>query len=166
MALQDVRPPGAVLEVNALAPIAGKLGKLIRLLSSDKDGEVLATVHAINRTLHGENLDIHALADGLTGANGHPGSELKYTEEDMQTAYLSGRDDGRREAERNGGFYSVDEPTWHEIACECRVHINRLRDREREFVEDMVCRTVHGGKLTERQAKWLRDIWSRVRRAQ
>src|SRR5262249_43968567 len=94
--------------LNALAPIAGKLGKLIRLLSSDKDGEVLGAVHAIRRTLQTEKLDIHALADGLTGINGHNGGERKYTENDMRTAYRSGRDDGRKEAESNGGFHSID----------------------------------------------------------
>jgi hypothetical protein len=150
--------------MNALAPIADKLGKLIRYLSSDKDGEVLAAVHAIRRTLHSEKLDIHVLADGITGANGHNGRDRKYTEEDMVAAYRSGRDDGRKEAERNGGFYSVDEPGWHQIARECQKHVDQLRDREREFVEDMVCRTVHGGELTEKQAKWLRDIWTRMRR--
>jgi hypothetical protein len=150
--------------LNALAPIAGKLGKLIRLLSSDKDGELLGAVYAIRRTLQTEKLDIHALADGLTGVNGHNDSERKYTEQDMRLAYASGRDDGRKEAERNGGFHSVDEASWHQIACECQKHVDQLRDREKEFVGDMVRRTVHGGELTERQAKWLRDIWTRIRR--
>ena len=48
--------------MNPLAPIAGKLGKLIRLLSSDKDGEVLGAVGAIKRTLKSANLDVHDLA--------------------------------------------------------------------------------------------------------
>jgi hypothetical protein len=134
------------------------------MLSSDKDGEVIAAARAIIRTLHAGKLDIHVLADGLTGANGHNGSNRKYTEEDMRTAYESGRDDGRKEAKRNDGFHSVDEPTWHQIALECRARVDQLRDREREFVNDMVCRTVHCGELTEKQAKWLRDIWTKVRR--
>jgi hypothetical protein len=38
--------------MSTLAPIADKLGKLIRLLSSDKDGEVLAAARAIGRALY------------------------------------------------------------------------------------------------------------------
>jgi hypothetical protein len=150
--------------MSTLAPIADRLGKLIKMLSSDRDGEIVAAARAIMRTLQAEKLDIHALADGITGSRNGSSHSRKYTEEDMRTAYRSGRDDGRKEAERNGGFYSVDEPGWHQIARECQKHVDQLRDREREFVEDMVCRTVHGGELTEKQAKWLRDIWTRMRR--
>ena len=42
-----------------------RLGKLLRMLSSDKDGEVLAATAAIKRTLATEGLDIHSLADAL-----------------------------------------------------------------------------------------------------
>jgi hypothetical protein len=48
--------------MSTLAPIADKLGKLVRLLTSDQDGEVVAAAHSINRTLSGAGLDIHVLA--------------------------------------------------------------------------------------------------------
>jgi hypothetical protein len=48
--------------VNALAPVAEKLGNLIRLLSSDRDGEVGAALEAIKRTLKNANLSFHGLA--------------------------------------------------------------------------------------------------------
>ena len=54
--------------MNALTPIANKLGKLIRLLSSDRDGEVVSAARAISRTLDSEKLDIHALANVVEGA--------------------------------------------------------------------------------------------------
>ncbi len=47
---------------NPLTPVADRLGKLVRLLGSDKDGEVLATVQALRRTLTGAGADIHVLA--------------------------------------------------------------------------------------------------------
>jgi hypothetical protein len=43
---------------DALAPIAEKLKRCIRLLSSDNDGEVIAAARALNRTLKGANLGI------------------------------------------------------------------------------------------------------------
>jgi hypothetical protein len=72
--------------------IAPKLGKLIPLLASDKDGEVLAAARAIGRTLKSAKSDFHDLVAALTPAvsqetpsdvsdmsvvvqplNGHPG---------------------------------------------------------------------------------------------
>jgi hypothetical protein len=42
-----------------------------------------------------------------------------------------------------------DQPTWHEIACECAAHSEKLRNRECEFVDDMIRRTVRGGDLSD-----------------
>ena len=43
--------------------VTGKLGKLIRLLSSDQPGEVFAAANAITRELRAAGSDIHAFAD-------------------------------------------------------------------------------------------------------
>jgi hypothetical protein len=45
-----------------------KLAKLIRLLDSSREGEVLASVRAIRRTLASAGADLHDLADALTNA--------------------------------------------------------------------------------------------------
>jgi hypothetical protein len=143
--------------------LRGRVGKLLRLLGSDKEGEMLAATAALRRTLHGAGADLHDLAESIEGtANGK-----KFTEEDAQKIYQAGVEDGRREAEANTGFHSVDDdgPPWHAIAQECAERLDRMRDeRERQFVQDMVRRTVRGGTPTEKQAKWLRDIYTRVRR--
>jgi len=151
-------------KMNEFASIAPKLGKLLRLLSSNSDGEVVATVRAIQRTLEGDGFDIHALAERIEEANGK-----RFSEADAHEIYRRGVEDGRRAAvEERRGFRSIDaldEPTWHEIALECAAHENRLfGEREKQFVEDMVRRTVHGGEPTEKQAAWLRKIYSRVRK--
>jgi hypothetical protein len=46
-----------------------KIGKLIPLLGSDKPGEVLATVAAIDRRLKATNRDWHDLAEAITGTD-------------------------------------------------------------------------------------------------
>ena len=51
-----------------LSPITGKLGRLLPRLASDRDGEVLATVAAIRRTLTREGFDLHDLAARLSDA--------------------------------------------------------------------------------------------------
>jgi hypothetical protein len=144
---------------DALAPIAGKLAKLIRLLASDKDGELVAAVHAIKRTLESCGLDMHALADGVEGTNGK-----KFTEQDALEIYQRGVEDGRKTAEAPVSFSTVGEPSWNDIARECEANAARLSPREQEFVRDMCSWTVNGGMPTEKQAKWLRSIWARLRR--
>jgi hypothetical protein len=143
------------------------LPNFIRLLASDKDGEVVAAARALNRTLKSAKLDIHALADSISQANGK-----EYTEAQLLKARELGIAEGRRleQQEQNGAIFRNvnldDEPTWHEIAVECAAHPGGLHsEREKQFVKDMVRRTVHGGEPTEKQASWLRKmIYARVQR--
>jgi hypothetical protein len=151
---------------DALAPIADKLKRCIRLLSSDSDGEVIAAARALNRTLKSVKLDFHTLADNIGQTNGK-----EYTEAQILRARELGIAEGRRlerEAQNAPAFRNInldEEPTWHEIAVECAAHPHRLRDdREKQFVQDMVHRTVRGGEPTEKQASWLRKIYARARR--
>jgi hypothetical protein len=103
-----------VSDADALAPIAGKLKPLIRMLSSSHHGEIVAAAHAIVRTLKSGGTDIHALADSI--GNG------KLSESEMRRLYDAGYAAGVQAAENeNGGrmFRSVnldDEPSWHERA--------------------------------------------------
>jgi hypothetical protein len=71
--------------VTDLAPISGKLAKLIRLLGSNTPGEVTATVEALNRTLQGIGADVHDIADRIeTSGNG------ALAEKEMQQIYDAG----------------------------------------------------------------------------
>jgi hypothetical protein len=51
--------------VNALAPIAPKLAKLLPVLASPADGEVVGAARAIDRTLRANGCDWHDLAAAL-----------------------------------------------------------------------------------------------------
>jgi len=117
--------------MSTLAPIADRLGKLVRMLTSDHDGEVVAAARSINRALKSAGLDIHVLA----------------------VIELGGMNNAK-----------PDGPIWHSVACECAAHPERLRsEKERAFIANMVIWTKLGGDPTERQAKWLRSIYVRVR---
>ena len=121
----------------ALSAIAPRLAKLIPRLATDHDGEALATVAAIRRTLESAGLDLHTLAEAL----GEPAPE--------------------REPK------AAPEPptTWSELAAWCRdIGASRLGARELEFVTNMSARLILGGAPTERQAAWLRAIYERLKR--
>ena len=51
--------------MTSLAPTLPKLEKLVPRLASDADGEVVATVRAIDRTLRGAGCDWHDLTEVL-----------------------------------------------------------------------------------------------------
>jgi hypothetical protein len=104
----------------------------------------MAALRALTRTLKNAGLDIHALADSIGAMNG---KSAMFTEAEALEIYQRGVADGRREAEREAPmtFHNVehDDPSWHEIACECARHPSRLRGgREQQFVNDIVRRTV------------------------
>jgi hypothetical protein len=144
----------------APAPIAGKLKPLIRLLSSDQDGEVLNAARALNRLLKANGSDIHAIADGIGQANG------KLTEAEMRKLYDAGFEAGVRAVEdkQHGDedFHNTDgTPSWHAIAVWCQRQDDRLRDNEREFINSVAARTVYR-EPTEKQAKWLKSIFHRL----
>jgi len=144
----------------SIEPVAEKLEKLLKMLSSERDGEVVAAVQAIMRTLKGAGADIHELAACVKGGG-------KLSEKDMQRIYDAAYQDGRRAAERDKPteFHDV-ETNWHEMAINCRDQDDgRLSQREREFVDDMVRWTVHR-RPSEKQGKWLHLLYVRLGRRQ
>ena len=117
------------------ARITAKITKLVAMLSSDNDSEVVTTVRAIQRTLKAAGADFHTLAKAIAyGGEAQP--ELV-----------------RRSSPGS----------WVEVARWCRDHeAGRLGPREREFVASMVRRLVCGARPTERQARWLKSIFVRL----
>ena len=149
---------------NSLAPIANKIRPLIRLLSSDQSGEVVAAARALSRLLKTNGADIHILADSIGQTNGG------LSENEMRKLYDAGFAAGVRSVEGrhpSAAFRDVDgddELTPGEMILECMDHLNRLHnEREREFVQGLAR---HRGlrRLSEKQKDWLRDCYERVRR--
>jgi hypothetical protein len=144
-----------------------RLRTFILLLGSEHAGEVVSAARHIVRLLRSKGADLHALADRVDGGPRAADGRQLFTEDQAKEIYFRGVEDGRQQAEKTQAaptFQSVDGPSWHEIAVACAAHPDRLRnDREKEFVEDMVRRLIHGGEPSERQANWLRKIYARRR---
>ena len=84
-----------------------RLGKLLRMLGSNQQGEVLNTVEAIKRTLQTAGSDLNEFTNRLTNGRG-----LKFSEADAQViykeAYQTGFDGGRIAGRKeNQGFHNV-----------------------------------------------------------
>ena len=110
-------------------PIAASLQKLIPLLGSDQDGEVIGTVKAITRKLRNAGLDFCDLAENISRAEHH--------------AY----------ADR------LPARTWSEMARYCLARAGQLSSTERRFISDMVPLLARGSTPTEKQASWLAGIY-------
>jgi len=139
-----------------LADMNEKIGKLIKLLSSPNDGEVVAAAHALMRILAQEGTDIHELADRVGGR--------KLSQAEMQRIYDEAFRRGRDAAAADGGFHNTEGPSFHEMACEIQHKANgRLTPKEQDFVDDMV-RWCARREPSEKQAKWLHAIYCRIGR--
>jgi hypothetical protein len=150
------------MTASDLAPVAGKLGSIVRMLSSDREGEIVAAARALGRTLKSAGLDIHALAERIEQADGSG----KISEADMRRLYAAGFAAGRAAAEKQndpgGDFHNLDGTTTPEaMAAWCRRHSDRLGEREREFVRSISAHVVWR-EPTPKQAKWLRSIFLRT----
>ncbi len=95
-----------------------KLAKLVRLLGSDKTGEVVAAAAAIRRTLEAGGSSVHAPAAAIE-------------------AMPAGRPAGRQP--RVG--WGLPEPypsNWEAMAWYCHFHRHRLRESQRQRVADLL----------------------------
>jgi hypothetical protein len=134
----------------------GKIKKLIKMLSSPNDGEVVAAARALMRTLEAEGADIHELAERVEGR--------KLSQAEMQTIYDKAFQDGKNAAVAANGFSPVAVPTFYSMACEIQAKANeRLRPKEKDFIEDMV-RWCALREPSEKQAKWLHNIYCKFGR--
>jgi hypothetical protein len=122
-----------------------RIAQLIRLLASDREGEVLAAVRALRRTLASAGADFHDLAQAVENAAVAPSP---------RTDRRSSRP--RTSRSRSAACESIG---WQASVRWLLDHPARLTPRGREFVEDMAG---WAGKPTKRQAAWLLAILERV----
>ncbi len=115
-----------------------KIGKLIRLLSSDKPGEVAAAAAALTRLLQAGGRDWHDVAD-LVEAGLRP-------------------EQPRNLPERTWGPPSPRADDWQSMCWFAFHHRFDLRPCDREFIEDCLLGRFDDGVVTEWHLQELRRI--------
>ena len=140
-----------------LAPINGKLANLIRRLSSNSDGEVVATAHALMRTLQSIGADIHDVADRIE----HAGNGA-LAENEMQEIYNAGIKEGARLAVQKMQAQMAHSPPQRlmpqfpsaaDMALYCYQHLNRCNEWETEFASNMAVWTRRRPLTVKQQAR-------------
>jgi hypothetical protein len=135
---------------------AEKLGNVIRRLSSDSDGEIIACIHAILNLLQSCGGDIHALAARVE--NG--GMSEKYREEvraQIKKAHEVGYEKGVRAAEAR--FRPDGKLEFSEVALFVERHINRLPPDKHEFIHKMAFYARQELEPSPKQGKFLFDLF-------
>src|SRR4051794_21278435 len=118
--------------MSDIAVIAPKLSKLIPMLATDHDGEVIATVRAISRTLNGAGLDFHSLVEAL--------GEHKPTKAHLHPP-------------RKPQAPTPQPTSLRDIAIWLRAHAaHRMTYKEQTFVRDMASRLNEGRQASTKQA--------------
>jgi len=143
--------------VTDLAPINGKLANLIRRLSSNSDGEVVATAHALMRTLQSIGANIHDVADRIE----HAGNGA-LAENEMQEIYNAGIKEGARLAiqkmqaqmARSSPQRLMPQfPSAADMALYCYQNLNRCNEWETEFASNMAVWTRRRPLTVKQQAR-------------
>ncbi|MGO9049929.1 MAG: hypothetical protein ACLP19_17095 [Xanthobacteraceae bacterium] len=120
--------------------IAERLKRLLLMLSSNHDGEVIAAAKAVDRTLKAADHDWHDLVENLTSPSPAPYA--------------------RRRSEPPRRDSSDEIKTWRAMHAFCLQHQDRLRPREAIFVAGL---KDWRGNPTIKQMKWLTDIYNRLK---
>jgi hypothetical protein len=123
--------------VTDIAPVAGDLAKCIRLLASDKDGDVVAAWRGLIRKLKSIGADIHDLAACIE----HSGNGA-LSEHEMQEIFDAGVKEGARQVEQKMRANQLQRivpqfPSAADMAMYCYQRVDRLSDWEQEFITNM-----------------------------
>jgi hypothetical protein len=146
--------------------LAKRVGKLVRSMGSNFEGEATVAATKLLRLLASEKLfnDLATLIENCDGQI----EEKKYSDADAEVIFARGADKGRDEEARKQQappeFYDADgQPRWYEIADFCRKNMERLSSEwERGFADDLPANLIKFGRPTPKQAKHLLAIFVKL----
>jgi hypothetical protein len=138
--------------------IEERIGDLIRRMGSPHEGEAIAAVLALRRTLASHGRNIHEIADAVE--NGHGG---KLSQAEMHKIYSAGFEAGLAEGESRHvvAFHNVNSTDDHAMATFCFERRNRLAPQHRGFVEGMLELTSED-ELTPKQHAYLHSLYRQL----
>src|SRR5215831_5764513 len=147
--------------------LAAKLGKPIRLLMSNSQGEAFAALCAIARLLQTHGCTFHDLADHVEDGGGLSDDDKKKIKSEIENARAIGYAEGVAAAEAKqhgtGAFRNTDGAIeWTEVALFLQREKHRLPDKHHEFIDDMASRTVYGREPTPKQHQYLHSLFYKL----
>lgn len=147
--------------MTAPRPIPARIRKLVPVLNSAVDGEVVATARAIGRVLHANGQTFHDLAAALPVHQPEPslGDNRRHHRETPRPARWGDWRGAWRRDPKPRRYTPIQEARQEDQAAFCRRRLARLGERERTFITNISPQR-HG--LSLRQGDWLADITARL----
>ena len=146
-----------------------RLGDVMCRLASTSDGEIVATVLALQRLLEAHDVDFHALVEHLENGGGDSLSDAakEKVRAEIEQAFNEGYAEGVCAAESKqhgtGAFRNTDGTLeWSEVALFVQREKNRLAPKHHEFIDDMASRTVYGREPTPRQHQYMHSLFYKL----
>jgi hypothetical protein len=136
-----------------------RIAAVVRLLASDRDGEVIAAVNALKRTLKSAGTDINGLAHGIEnlGKSAVVPDKIKKKIWDAAVQHTENRLHGADDFANTDG-----KPDWKAVALFCQRNINRLDAKHHDFINKVAAQTVWDREPTERMHKYLFSLFLRL----
>jgi hypothetical protein len=152
-----------------------RIAKLVRLLASESDGEVLTAARMLKKLTNLNDLG-NQIEHGSGGLSDRDKQLIR------NAAYQEGLQDGIKKGQRNARPQKPFNTSFEESVRRMHVHAGsstiqadhidmvhfcvdhrpRLRPREREFIDSLVFRLEATNTLSEKQRVWLADIYERL----
>jgi hypothetical protein len=126
--------------MTMFAHIAPTVGKLVRLLGSDKDHEALGAARALKRVLTSVKLDLHDLANVVE--------------------FAAHREIPQVEATTDNPFSRMRRSDVRAVLRVCHDYRDELSVKERGFIDTL---SRWRGQPTERQMAWLSSLYERCK---
>ncbi len=152
-----------------------RVAQLIRMFSSNQDGELLSAMYQLKKLCSSDNISMNDLGNMIeAGLNG--GGSGKLTKEEMALLYETGLQDGdargykrgleegRTQARRPSPFEDVFDHSDEQIrVLYVQKHQDKIKGREKDFINSIIHRsTVLNKPLTPGQVRWFNDIYRRL----
>jgi hypothetical protein len=137
-----------------------RIAMTIRLLASDKDGEIIAAVCALKRVLESAGTDINGLANGIEnlGKAEKKAAEMLAQERkkiwDTAVQHTENRLHGADDFIDSSG-----KPTWQSVALYCQRNKHRLDTKHHNFIDKVASQTVYNREPTEPMHKYLFSLF-------
>jgi hypothetical protein len=153
--------------------VVPKITPLLRMLTSNVEGEILNAVRALRRCLASNGLDIHALVDRVEIGGEAPlhASEMQQIyDQGFEQGFAKGAEHGRRSAilaAQPIGTFAADVDndingySWQQISQHCLINRHLFQGRDLEFVEGIAEQLTRFSTPRPKQAKWLCDLFMR-----
>ena len=160
-----VRAHGTMLEVSVSAKtFEQRIADLVRRLGTDHEGEMVATVRALQRSLASQNISCTDLGDGIEklATGGLAEAEMKRL---FDAGYAKGVEDTERKRlaeEAVHGLKPDGSTDWEAIALYCQREKARLEAKHHQFVDDMASRMTWGREPTDRQGTYLISLFRKL----